>query len=489
MRGVLLTVAAIAFAQEPIRVTTRLIETNVVVRDSHGPVGDLTQDSFTLLEDGKARRIAVFRVSKPPLKQSPLPPGLFTNRTRETGRQPHFKLILLDTMNTSYPDQNIARTQIIKMLERNEIADPMAIYVMGEQFRVLQDFTTDKEKLLAGIRSFEPGISRATTPVSAPNQTEVSARSMNAAESNGSSGKRQVMGVMADGFGGEEGLHFFKIREDMTLRAFEELAKHLERAPGRKSIIWITDSLSFDKESGHNVDRLRRLGDVAIYPVYAHGLGLTGAGIDALFWLASQTSGRAFYNTNDIGDAVKQAIHDDDVTYTLGFYSDREKPDGNVHSLEVKVARKGVDVRSRPFYADKELETPPNDDPTTLANRVASDDFDATEIGMAARILQLGKNFVIRANVDVKDLKLVRDGERWKGSATLASVSRAANGDRLDFSIKAIDSNMTDAEYQDRLKNGLAIALTMPARVGAKRIRVAIVDQSGAAGSVLVIPK
>ena len=31
-----------AFAQAPIRVTTRLSETNVIVRDSHGPVADLT---------------------------------------------------------------------------------------------------------------------------------------------------------------------------------------------------------------------------------------------------------------------------------------------------------------------------------------------------------------------------------------------------------------------------------------------------------------
>jgi hypothetical protein len=99
------------------------------------------------------------------------------------------------------------------------------------------------------------------------------------------------------------------------------------------------------------------------------------------------------------------------------------------------------------------------------------------------------QNFVAAFKVELKDLKFERTGDRWKGSATLASVSREANGDRLDFSIKTIDLDMTDAEYQDRVKNGLAMVLTMPARAGAKRVRVAIVDQSGAAGSVLVIPK
>ena len=58
---------------------------------------------------------------------------------------------MLDTVNTSFPHLVYARGEVIRMLEGNEVRDPLAIYVMGDRFRVLQDFTTDKAKLLAAM--------------------------------------------------------------------------------------------------------------------------------------------------------------------------------------------------------------------------------------------------------------------------------------------------------------------------------------------------
>ena len=46
----------------PIRVSTHLVQIGVIVRDSHGPVGDLTKDDFVLLDRGKAQTISVFNV-------------------------------------------------------------------------------------------------------------------------------------------------------------------------------------------------------------------------------------------------------------------------------------------------------------------------------------------------------------------------------------------------------------------------------------------
>ena len=286
-----------------------------------------------------------------------------------------------------------------------------------------------------------------------------------------------------------------KLIVETTLDTFEQLAAQLRIAPGRKSIVWITDafdrkSLTEHTELGYNLERWRKLGgDVAIYPVYAKGLGLADFAIDTMLWIANDSGGRAIYNTNAVADAVSQALHDDDVWYTLGFYADREKPDGHLHVLKVNVDRAGVEVRSRPDYVDQESNTPAIDDPATLANRAASEDYDATEIGMTATVARAGKNFVAAMKVDLKDLKLLREGERWNGAAYLAAVSRAANGDRLDLSIKAVDLEMSDQDYQARMRDGFALSLTIPAKANTARIRVAIVDRGGAAGSVLVIPK
>ena len=46
---------------EPIRVTTRLVEVNVVARDKNGPVAGLTQGDFILRDRGRVQKIAIFR--------------------------------------------------------------------------------------------------------------------------------------------------------------------------------------------------------------------------------------------------------------------------------------------------------------------------------------------------------------------------------------------------------------------------------------------
>ena len=149
----------LGFAQEPIRVSTRLIETHVVVRDKHGSVGNLALESFKLLEDGKPQRIAIFRVSKEPAAETErpvLPAGVFSNRYVAGARQMRYRVLLIDTLNTETADQLYARKAILKMLDGMEIHDPIAIYAMGDSFRVLQDFTTDAALLKTAMEGFKP---------------------------------------------------------------------------------------------------------------------------------------------------------------------------------------------------------------------------------------------------------------------------------------------------------------------------------------------
>jgi len=66
--------------------------------------------------------------------------------------------------------------------------------------------------------------------------------------------------------------------------------------------------------------------------------------------LAAQTGGQAFFNTNDIGGAIRLAIDDSRVTYELGFYPSTTKWDGSFHTLKVKVNRPAAHVRTRKGY-------------------------------------------------------------------------------------------------------------------------------------------
>ena len=103
-----------------------------------------------------------------------------------------------------------------------------------------------------------------------------------------------------------------------------------------------------------------------IHAVHARGLLVfipkhSDGELDGLKWMAEQTGGRIFYNRNDLGTAVQEAMQDGEVSYTLGFYSQHEKADGSFHMVKVKVDRVGVDVRHREGYFDIEPGVAPLD--------------------------------------------------------------------------------------------------------------------------------
>ena len=320
-RVLFLAFAALACAQEPIQITTRLVEIPVIVRDSHGPVVDLTEDSFKLLEDGKPRRIAVFR-------------GSFNQKVK-SDQQPRNKVLFIDALNTVFSDQVLVRTQILKMLDQTEIRNPVSIYVAGETVRMIQDFTTDVTKLKSAMEAFRPAQSRLlTAPMRGVTPIPCATR------------------ICSQGPDGVAAL-VYRQRVAMTLSAFEALEEHLMQRPGPSTVVWISDEFPVNFLFDEDSRRWRRL-SLAIYPVHARGLATAVQRLDSALWIADQTGGRAFYNRNDIGEAINEAMEEDSVNYTLGFYAQREKPDGNFHRLQVRVDRPNVEVRSRTGYVDRE---------------------------------------------------------------------------------------------------------------------------------------
>ncbi len=160
-----LALLAAAFAgtepasQETVRVTTRLVEVSVVAETKNGdPVSDLTQEDFTILDQGRAERIAVFtrqRAQEREPTSRPLPPNVFSNRFERLGKAPtSATVVLFDGLNTELTDQAYARQQIVKFLEQLEPGDQVALYVLGRGPRILQDFTSDSNSLLKALENF-----------------------------------------------------------------------------------------------------------------------------------------------------------------------------------------------------------------------------------------------------------------------------------------------------------------------------------------------
>jgi hypothetical protein len=103
VRGLLLPfvgVMLVAQEQPLVRVNTQLVEVDVVVKGKSGPVANLTQDDFTILDQGKRQKIAAFAVrtgqSEPP-GLLPSKPGAVSNRANGTSTT----VFLFDSLNTA----------------------------------------------------------------------------------------------------------------------------------------------------------------------------------------------------------------------------------------------------------------------------------------------------------------------------------------------------------------------------------------------------
>ena len=387
---------AAAPAQQPsyetstvLKVKTRLVVVDVVARDSKGaPVTDLKQGDFTIVEDGKEQKVRIFNFQQPetsPMGAAPAP----ANPGNIVDNLPHFKpgralnIILMDSLNTSRINQVTMRDAMIKFLETLPENEPIAVYLLGDRIRLLQDFTTDPAVLKDVVRSFK-GRSSSLLNVSA-NGSPITPILPGIAQS-----LPPQMAFQIREFETSQAASLTDQRVSATLSALNSLARTLSGYPGRKNLIWISETFPFDvmltsvtsatdRNYTHDIARTGNLlsdSQVAIYPLDARGLAGSGlfnvanggdsmsAGMSqmdreaderlaartTMLDLAERTGGRAFYNRNDLDGAVRESIDDGSTYYTLGYYPENKNWDGGFRKIQIKLLRSGVKLRYRIGY-------------------------------------------------------------------------------------------------------------------------------------------
>jgi VWFA-related protein len=473
-------IVSVAFAQEPIRVNTRLVEVNVIARDAHGAIEGLTADSFKLFDNGKEQRIAVFKVTRAlksaeePAKQN----RVYSNRDASHDDQPRSATVfMIDTLNTEFGNQLYVKKNIQSLLNSfdpaKKLEQPIAIYLLAGGVQVLQGFTTDVGLLRKAISSFNPQMSREL-------------EGANEAPIGRGRGSRRAAAQVRDFFNAQ--------RVDMTLDSFKQLAQYLAPVPGRKKLIWISDAFPARYLQPDWMQPLNQA-DVAIYSVHARGLMVSrrDLGKDAINDVAELTGGRALINTNDFAGAIKTAMDDAEITYTLAFYPQDLKTDGNFHILKVKVDHPGTELRYRNGYFATEQRPFDKSQIADAMQRAADAPFDAMAIGLSAAMEPDARSpgaLHIALHVNISDLALDNQNGKWVGAAELTFTAQSAGGRTLGFLSKTITFNLTEEAYAARRNDGLTIHQTIAAVPNAARIRVVVLDdRSGAAGSLTLDAK
>ena len=66
--------------------------------------------------------------------------------------------------------------------------------------------------------------------------------------------------------------------------------------------------------------------------------------------IADKTGGKAYYNRNDIDNALGDGIEDGSTYYMIGYYPQNKNWDGRFRKIEVKTRRTGIKLRYRTGY-------------------------------------------------------------------------------------------------------------------------------------------
>jgi VWFA-related protein len=514
---------ALAPAQEPpsIRVTTRLVQVGVIVLDAKGrPVEGLTKDDFTLLDKNVPQRIQEFSVvsekSAPP--RQPLAPGLFTNDWQFKPQPPaaNATVILFDALNTPFADQAYARQQLLAFLGQLRSHDRVALYSLGAQVRILHEFTDDPASLARAARRVE-----GRTPLELDAQP--------AESTNNESFDLWIQETS------QRLIDFYTInRVQTTLVAMEAIARHVAQLPGRKNLIWISGSfpisIGLDEpfqaqeenqdtnsaeqrlfaEEMERTARVLNQANIAIYPVDARGLvlnsGFRATQADpslmrdtrrnplvnvtqtqsSMAMIAERTGGRAYYNRNDISNAIRQAMDESRVTYILGFYPVHNQWDGSWRQLKVRVKKQGVQVRHRVGYvAFAEEKLPPSQKIEERLLAALQSPLEATELTLAAHCSLAGPDKLhVLLRVSPDKVLFKPSGGKFTGGFDIHYVSVPGKG-KPEVQAGGFDFDLDKAQLNSIFKKGFLIERTLALSPETERLKIIVRDrESGSIGTL-----
>jgi VWFA-related protein len=500
----ILAARGMASQDDIIRVNTRLVEVGVVVRDKNGPVSGLTKDDFSVFDNGKPQRVEVFSVSKAERSKErqdipPLPAGVVSNRT---GKEvpASATVILFDRLNSDDKYQRDGFKQLLAYLGTAKHEDLTALYVLGNDLKLVQDFTNDAAVLVRAASKMEigdlPGVDNRTVQEIAQSQAV------------GRVTRRNVRTAAA------EADFSLAERVDPTDDAIQAIARHLSALPGRKSLIWMSAAIPLSITPGTSRDgkdsqlgwatRLLTDANIAVYPVDTHGLQASdpprgrrpraGSTLppDAMVRIADDTGGRAFYFNNDLAGSIRTAIADAEVTYMLGFYPSQNGFDGKFHNITVKVGRNDVEVRHRAGYLASKDQGPNDQERKAIVSELLSSPLDASQIGLEAAAEPVPGNpsaYRVALRMEASDLRFERQNDHW--IAAVDMVFRFDPSKQKTVQMRTIPIDLTEDRFRAVLARGLVMQETVTIDRPYDRLRVVLQDHAtGSVGSLsLALPR
>lgn len=387
---------------------------DVVVTDHNIPVDGLSQDSFTVLENGHEQQIVSFEAypSSTAITPAPLPAlaaGVYTNAQAVPGNNT-VDVLLIDALNTPTVNQAETHRMLVAYLKTLPVNKPVAVFTLDTRLRQLEDFTTDHTALLKAVEEVTRLPQKSPllkTPRDTERQMEDEDEKLELSMAAKKPGMGKPMLLRLQQFNAEQDSFNISLRVHYTLAALDQLARYLSGMPGRKNVLWLSGSFplavfpnpdlknpyqaarDFSADVDHTASLLAKA-RVAVYPIDARGLfpqPLVAAPISGgsavrnpdrvsaaesadvslhseeqttLEEVAHVTGGEAIANTNDLKGALEEVDRDGTHYYTLVYVPSDKSQDNKVRRIEVRVHPGKYHLSYRRSYVA--APPPPKDD-------------------------------------------------------------------------------------------------------------------------------
>ncbi|WP_114210535.1 VWA domain-containing protein [Acidisarcina polymorpha] len=479
-----------------LKINSDLVLTNVVVRDKKTGevVRGLTQNDFTILENGKPQKISTFDFESvdqaTPLNEATVS-GMTGSRGKDALNKPivvsggqlrNHRLIVFFFDLTSMQPEDIDRSvEAAKNYVNKQMqpADLVAVVSLNTSLSLDQDFTANKAALLHAVgqyngsegQGFAPGATTTTNTVE-----DSTAYTADETEYN-------------------------DINTDRELFAISTISKSLAYIGEKKSLLYFSGGISRDgienQASLRNAVNAAVRANLSIYSVDTRGLqaisplgdattgSLRGTGafngsalqnnLDSNFnsqevmsTLSTDTGGKAFFDSNDFAPAFQRLQQDTSAYYTIGFRSSDPRRDGRYRKLTVKINRNDVKLDYRQgYYAPADFKHSTNEDRERELDEELASQLPATDVAVYLQALYFRvdeTHFFVPVSIVVpgSQIPFTKGGDRDKATLDIIGVVRDAAGRDIGDARQTVKLAIDQAQQVSRKNIQYSTGFNLP---------------------------
>lgn len=519
---------------------------DVVVTDKQGaPVTGLTQADFVVAEDGAPQNVATFEAvqlaSAAPAAETAPPPVSTNTGTSASPNAGRTFVILFDDVHLTPYQARQAKFAVAEFLQKGAAEGDRVTIVStaGAAWWSARIDVRGRQELLTILKRLDGRLILDNSPdrmsdyeamrIYTFNDIEVQGRVRRRFESRGVAPKdtsRQAGDPTSDPYvrGRASDVYFQALtRNRLTLEVIERLLLAMQGVRGRKSLILVSQGFIYDP----NMDEFKRAvqasrrGNVAIYFLNVKGLdglpsdfsaefgpALDTRDISAAFTetyeatagsesLSLDTGGFIVRNTNDLAAGIRRIADETRAYYLLGYTSTNAKRDGRFRKIQVKLARKGLNVRARKgYYAPLEGGVAPAKDkkggPDPVLQAALDSPFDTPDVGLRMTAFvsdetMLGKaKTIVVADADLERFAFEQKDGRFVGTLEfLLVVAHRETGEFLRYD-QAVDMKLLPATRERLRAQGFPIVRDFELAPGGYQAKLVVRDKVGGRVGTLV---